>query len=90
MWQRLGAIYTQPWQHATHELWTSSARIVQEHAVRAWMEASQSCVKALTENAAAIQQRTLAGLVDANQRAIRVVAQEVTEAATASLAPPRN
>lgn len=73
LWQRLGDIYSQPWQQASQELWTSSARIVQEHAVRAWMEASQSCVKALTDNAAAIQQRAFASAVEANQKALNVV-----------------
>ena len=73
LWQRLGDTYSQPWQQASQELWTSSARIVQEHAVRAWMEASHSCVKALTDNAAAIQQRAFASAVDANQRALSVM-----------------
>ena len=41
--------------------------------MRAWMEASQSCVKALTDNAAAIQQRAFASAVEANQKALNVV-----------------
>ena len=73
VWQRLGDIYSQPWQQASQELWTSSARIVQEHAVRAWMEASQSCIKALSDNTAAIQQRAFASAVDANQKALNVM-----------------
>ena len=82
MWEQIFSVYHRAFEHSNHELWTSSARIIQEHAARAWIEASQSCMAALAENAAGIQQRTFASLLGAQQQAAAIattaVAQELS------------
>jgi hypothetical protein len=79
MWDHIFSVYRRPFERSNHELWTSSARIIQEHATRAWMEASQSCMAAFAENASAIQQRAFAQLIGAQQQAAIVATKEVTE-----------
>eukprot|EP01034_Spumella_vulgaris_P002118 gene2118-2756_t len=39
MWEQIFSVYHRAFEHSNHELWTSSARIIQEHAARAWIEA---------------------------------------------------
>lgn len=56
------------------------ARIIQERTARAWIEASRSCMAALAENAAGIQQRAFAGLLGAQQQAATIAATEVSQA----------
>ncbi|KQX01828.1 hypothetical protein ASC94_04350 [Massilia sp. Root418] len=80
LWEPVFSVYQRAFEHTNQELWTSSMRIIQEHAARAWIEASQSCMAALSENAAAIQQRAFARLIDAQQEATAIAAREVTEA----------
>ncbi|WP_377705544.1 hypothetical protein [Pseudoduganella sp. UC29_71] len=80
IWEPVFSVYQRAFEHTNQELWASSVRIIQEHAARAWIDASQSCMTALTENAAAIQQRAFTKLVDAQQEATAVAAKEVTEA----------
>jgi hypothetical protein len=80
MWEQIFSGYQRAFEHSNHELWTSSVRIIQEHAARAWIEASQSCMAALAANASAIQQRTFADLIGAQQQAAVIAAKEVTEA----------
>jgi hypothetical protein len=79
-WDKIAQVYAGALQPAYQELWLSSARIIQEHALRAWIDASQACFNALVENAARIQQRALADLAAANQKAAAVYAREVVDA----------
>jgi deferrochelatase/peroxidase EfeB len=79
IWDQLFSIHQRVFQHSSNELWLSSARIVQEHATKAWTEASQACMVALAENAAAIQQRAFTELVGAQQQAAIETAAEITE-----------
>lgn len=78
LWSRIGALYQGSMQQATQELWTSSARIIQEHTTKAFVEASQSCMQALAENAAAVQQKAFAQLMVDHQKAGAMVSEEVT------------
>jgi hypothetical protein len=82
MWDQIFGVYQRAFEHNSHELWTSSARIIQEHATRAWIEASQSCMTALAENAASIQQRAFTDLVGAQQEAAAIATTEMTRAVT--------
>jgi len=77
MWTRVGNVYKNSMQAASQELWTSSARIIQEHTSKVWLEASQSCMKALAENAAAVQQRAFSQMVSDNRQAAEIVTSEV-------------
>ena len=82
VWGPMFSAYQRAFERSNQELWTSSARIVQEHATRAWVEASQSCMAALAENAAAIQQRAFANMIGAQQKAAATAITEMTDTLT--------
>jgi hypothetical protein len=79
-WDRIAQVYAGALQPAFQDLWVSSARIIQEHMLRAWIDASQACFNALVENAVRIQRRAVSDLVDANQKAGAIFAQDLTDA----------
>jgi hypothetical protein len=85
----IGSVYADAAKVDADRLWTSSARIINEHTTRAWMSASQACTAALAQNAAAIQQQSLAHLGAANQKALEIMTRAFTDAVTAGwkLAP---
>lgn len=85
MWSRVNEVYQHLWQDTAAQLWTSSARIIQEHTARAIVESSQACMQALLQNAANIQQQALARLVGANQQAAGIVVHEISDTMTAAL-----
>ncbi|WP_143133169.1 hypothetical protein [Pseudoduganella namucuonensis] len=88
MWARIGSVYHQSMQQASQELWTSSMRIIQDHLARAWMDAPQSCMSALAQNAAEVQQRAMVQLMGANDEATAIVAEEINEASVTTSALP--
>ncbi|OWW19941.1 hypothetical protein AYR66_10940 [Noviherbaspirillum denitrificans] len=55
-------------------LTVSSARIIQEQTIKAWVEAAQACSQALAENAMSSQQKALERIADANQKAFGILA----------------
>lgn len=83
----IGNAYAMPFQATAQELWTSSARIVQEHAMRAMVNASQDCMTALAENAAALQQRAVGHMFEANAKAMEAMSTAFTKALTSSFPP---
>lgn len=56
----------------------SSARIIQEQSIKAWTNATQSCSKALAENAMSSQQQAIARIVDANRKAFGILASDLS------------
>lgn len=79
-WNKIAQVYGGALQPAYQELFTSSVRIIQEHAVRAWVEGAQSCMTALMHNAARIQQRATADVVNASQKAATIYTRDVSDA----------
>jgi hypothetical protein len=79
MLSSIGNVYADSAKLDTDQLWTSSARIINEHITRAWMSASQACTAALAQNAAAIQQQSLAHLGAANQKAFEIMTRAFTD-----------
>jgi hypothetical protein len=82
MLSSIGSVYADSAKVDADQLWTSSARIINEHTTRAWMNASQACTAALAQNAAAIQQQSLAHLGAANQKALEIMTRTFTDAMT--------
>ncbi len=82
LWARVGKAYTDPFQHNAQEIWSSSVRIVNEHAARAIVNATQECMAALTQNAAGIQQRSFQQLWGAHQEAMSLFTDAYTRALT--------
>jgi hypothetical protein len=87
MLTKISTVYTDSFQADSSELFISSARIIQEHSMQALMKASQDCVAALTQNAASIQQQSLAHLGNANQKAVEIMAGAIANAMTAGFRP---
>lgn len=79
-WTKISQVYQNALQPAYQELFVSSARIIQEHALRGWMDTSQACFNALLQNAAQIQQRAAGDLLAANQKAATIFAKDATDA----------
>jgi hypothetical protein len=67
----------------------SSARIIQEHTLRAFVSASQACADALAKNAMSVQQQSMGRLLDANGKAMGVMGQAFTQAWLASVQPAK-
>jgi hypothetical protein len=83
MLSSIGSVYADSAKVDADQLWTSSVRIINEHTTRAWMSVSQACGAALAQNAAAIQQQSLAHLGTANQKALEIMTRAFTDAMTA-------
>jgi hypothetical protein len=87
MMAKVGSVYSDSMQSNANELWMSSARIVQEHATRAMVNATQECIAALTENAADLHHRSLARLGSANQEAMTLMTTAFTNAMMGGFKP---
>ena len=83
MMSQIGNVYSDSIKASASEMWMSSARIVQEHATRAMVNAAQECITALTQNASDLQQSSLLRLGSANQRAMELMTAAFTTAMTA-------
>ena len=73
VWSNVAGLYKDAMQANTQQLLQSSASIIQEHTLRAFIAASQSCADALAKNALAVQQQSLGRFADANQKAVGVM-----------------
>lgn len=89
MLTKIGNVYTDSAKNDADQFWTSSTRIIQEHTTRAFMSASQACLQALAQNAAAIQQQSLERIGAANQKAVQIMANAFTDAMTAGFRVPK-
>ena len=69
-WARIASLYQDVMQASAQRLLFSSANIIQEHTMRAFMAAAQSCAEALAKNAMTIQQQSMARFADVNQQAM--------------------
>jgi hypothetical protein len=89
MMSRIASVYADSMRANTEQLWTSSIRIIQEHTMRAFIQAAQSCTEALLKNAAAVQQQSVERMTAANQQAFEIMSQSFNEAAASGLKPAR-
>jgi hypothetical protein len=89
MFSKIGTVYADSMRANAEQLWFSSARIIQEHTLRAFVAASQSCIEALAKNTAAVQQQSFGRIVGANQKAAEIMGQGFTNAMLASMKPAR-
>ena len=76
LWSSVAQVYGDAVQDSSRELWTSSARIIQEHATRAWINASQACMQDLARNAAEVQQRSAAQMATAGRQVAELIGNE--------------
>lgn len=67
-------VYSEAIRQNMEYLSVSSARIIQEQAIKTWTNAAQSCSKALAENAMSSQQKAIERIADANRKAFGMLA----------------
>jgi len=88
-WSSVAGLYRDAMQASTRQWVQSSASIVQEHTLRAFVAASQACANALAKNAVAVQQQSVGRFVEANQQAVGILGNAFTQAWIRSLQPAK-
>lgn len=88
-WTGIAGLYQNAAQQSVQQLFLSSANIIQEHTLRAFMAAAQSCADALAKNALSVQQQSMARFAEANQQAMGMMGTAFIDAWTAGLRPIR-
>ena len=83
-WSQVADLYRDATQASMQQLWLSSANIIQEHTMRAFMAAAQSCAEALAQNAVHVQQQSMARFIDINQKAAGMMGNAFVDAWTAA------
>lgn len=87
IWPGIANLYRDAMETSTRQWVLSSASIVQEHTLRAFMEAARSCADALTKNTMSVQQQSMGRFFNANQKAFEMMGQAVTQAWVKGLQP---
>ncbi|WP_296942359.1 hypothetical protein [uncultured Massilia sp.] len=72
-WTGIAGLYRDAMEKHTQQLLLSSANIIQEHTVRAFVAASNACADALAKNAVAVQQQSLERYAEANRKAMEMM-----------------
>ena len=88
-WSNVAGLYRDAMQANTQQWVQSSASIIQEHTLRAFVAASQACANALAKNTVAVQQQSMGRFIDANQKAVGVMGKAFTQAWIGSLQPAK-
>ena len=89
LWSNIAGVYGEAMRANTQHLLQSSAAIIQEQVLRAFIAASQSCAEALAKNAMAVQQRSMERFAEANGKALGMMGQAFTQAWMGSLQPAK-
>jgi hypothetical protein len=82
LWPGIARLYQNAMETSSRHLMLSSASIIQEHTMRAFMEASRSCTEALAKNAMTVQQQSFGRLLNANLKAGEMMGQAMGQAFT--------
>lgn len=88
-WSGIADLYRDAMESNAQQLLLSSTRIIQEHTLRAFMDASRACAEALAKNAVTVQQQSMGRFADANQKAMTMMGSAVMNAWMGSLRPPK-
>jgi len=86
-WSGVAGLYKNAMEASAQQWVMSSANIIQQHTLQAFINASQACADALAKNAVSVQQKSMERLVDANQKAVGLVGKAVTDAWMGSMKP---
>jgi hypothetical protein len=78
-WAGAAGVYRDAMQASAQQWVLSSANIIQEHTLRAIINASQSCADALAKNAMTMQQKSMERMMDANQKVAGMMGQALTD-----------
>jgi hypothetical protein len=88
-WSGVAGLYKNAMDASAQQWVTSSASIIQQHNLQAFVGASRACADALAKNAVSVQQKSMERFVDANQKAAGMIGQAFTDAWMRSLRPAR-
>jgi hypothetical protein len=88
-WSGVAGLYQNAMQASAQQWMTSSAGIIQQHTLQAFANASRACADALAKNAVSMQQKSMERFVDANQKAVGMIGQALTDAWMGSMRPRR-
>jgi hypothetical protein len=88
-WSNVAGLYREAVRANTQQLLLSSAGIIQEHTLRAFITASQACADALAKNAMAVQQQSMERFADANGKAVGMLGRAFTQAWMGSMQPAK-
>lgn len=80
IWSGIANLYRDAMEASTQQMMLSSAGIIQEHTLRAFMDASRACSEALAKNAMTVQQQSMGRFADANQKAMEMMGRAFTQA----------
>jgi len=88
-WSGVAGLYKNAMDASAQQWLTSSAHIIQQHTLQAFVNASRACADALAKNAVSVQQKSMERFVDANQKAAGMIGQAFTDAWMGTLRPAR-
>ena len=86
---KIANVYADSTRASMEQLWISSAKIIMEETMKAFIAASQSCAEALTRNAVSVQQQSFGRLISANQKAVDIMGQSFADGMAAGWKPAR-
>jgi hypothetical protein len=89
IWSNVAGLYKDVMRENTQQLLLSSAGIIQEHTLRAFITASQSCAEALAKNAMSVQQQSMERFADANGKAVGMMGRAFTQAWMGNMQPAK-
>lgn len=89
LWPGIARLYQGAAETSGRHFMLSSASIIQEHTMRAFMEASRACTEALAKNAISVQQQSMGRFMDANLKAGEMMGQAWLQAWTRGLQPAK-
>jgi hypothetical protein len=88
-WSGIAGLYRDAMESSAQQLILSSANIIQQHTLRAFMDASSACAEALAKNAVSVQQKSMVRFADANQKAMNMMGLAFMNAWTGNLRPAK-
>lgn len=89
IWAGMTNVYRDAFESSAQQLLLSSTRIIQEHTLRAFMDASRACADALAKNAVTVQQQSMERFADANQKAMTLMGSAFMNAWMGSFNPAK-
>jgi len=78
MWSDVTGLYREVVKANTEQLLFTSAKVVQEQMLRAFISTAQSCTDALAKNALSVQQQSMERFAEANGKAVGLMGQAFT------------
>lgn len=85
----IARLYQDAMETSSRHFMLSSASIIQEHTIRAFMDASRACAEALAKNALSVQQQSIGRFLTANLKAGEMMGQAFTQAWLQGMQPAK-